>query len=60
MIRRYHDLPASFDWLTATAPGSVLLESSRPDAAEHTSLLFSEPVSRLELTRPEDAPQFFR
>jgi hypothetical protein len=60
VIRRYFDLPAAFPALAAATPGSVLLESSKPDRDESTSLLFREPVTLLELTRPEDAPQFFR
>jgi hypothetical protein len=60
VIRRYHDLPASFPALAAASPASVLLESSRPDLVEHTSLLFREPVELLKLKRLEDAPQFFR
>ncbi|MEX2547573.1 MAG: hypothetical protein WD830_07255 [Chloroflexota bacterium] len=60
MIPRYFDLPASFPALAAATPGSVLLESSRPDVSEHTSLLFRDPAALLQLKRLEDAPQFFR
>jgi hypothetical protein len=60
VIRRYFDLKASFPALAAASPGSVLLESSRPDLDEHTSLLFREPITLLQMKRLEDAPQFFR
>jgi hypothetical protein len=60
VIRRYYDLPAPFPALAAASPGSVLLESSRPDLGEHTSLLFREPIALLRMRRLEDAPQFFR
>jgi len=57
-MSRFAQLPDSF--LSALqAPGSVLLESSRPDPEEYTSLLFSEPLSVLTLSDARGVAAFF-
>ena len=57
-MSRFAELPDSF--LNALlVPGSVLLESSRPDSEEHTSLLFSEPLTVLTLTDARGVATFF-
>ncbi|MBS3966766.1 MAG: aminodeoxychorismate synthase component I [Truepera sp.] len=57
-MSRFAELPDSFLSALQT-PGSVLLESSRPDPEEHTSLLFSEPLTVLTLSEPRGVAAFF-
>jgi para-aminobenzoate synthetase/4-amino-4-deoxychorismate lyase len=57
-MTRFAELPDSFLSALQT-PGSVLLESSRPDPDEHTSLLFSEPLLTLTLSDARGVAAFF-
>lgn len=57
MVARYLSLPEAFYALAQTS-GVVLLESSKPDPREHTSLLFYHPLEVLTL-EDDDPAQFF-
>lgn len=57
-MTRFAELPERFLAALRT-PGTVLLESSRPDPTEHTSLLFTEPVTVLTLFEADDLASFF-
>ena len=56
---RWTGLPQSFLRSLAGRKNIVLLESSRPDATEHRSLLFADPVAVLEISTPDEVPTLF-
>ncbi len=59
MLERFFDLPESFYDLLKRSTNAVLLESSKPDASEHESLLFYNPLTILKLTSGDNPQDFF-
>ena len=55
----WHPLPQSLYQLIAERPNSVLLHTARPDATNHTSHLFLDPIQILTASTPQDLPTLF-
>ncbi len=55
----WHQLPQHIHALVADTPNSVLLQTSRFDAANHTSYLYLNPLQILTAQALEDLPQLF-
>jgi para-aminobenzoate synthetase/4-amino-4-deoxychorismate lyase len=58
-MTQYHALPESVAALVAATPGSVLLETARPDAENHRSYIFLDPLRTLVANSGEQLPELF-
>lgn len=53
-------IPEAWPKIVASKPGSVLLKTARPDAENHTSYLFANPVQVLTAEAPDEIPAVFK
>ena len=58
-MTQYTPLPETIHALVGATPGSVLLETSRPDAENHRSYLFLGPLRVLTAHSPDELPNLF-
>ena len=56
----YRDLPGDYYGLVADATDVVLLETSKYDKHNHSTLLFLDPITTLQIRRISDVPLLFR
>lgn len=55
----FYALPESVYKLIEKSPGAILLESSRPDAANHHSYLFLNPIRSIAINHLDEIPRLF-
>ncbi len=58
-MTQYRSLPESIPALVAATPGSVLLETARPDAENHRSYIFLAPLHTITANSSEQLPALF-
>jgi para-aminobenzoate synthetase/4-amino-4-deoxychorismate lyase len=58
-MKAWHSLPTAVYSLLERTPGSVLLESSRPNSKEQTSRIFLSPLRLLEARVPTEVAELF-
>jgi para-aminobenzoate synthetase/4-amino-4-deoxychorismate lyase len=52
-------LPAKYYSIVNSQPGSMLLETARFDAENHSSFLFLDPIRQLTINHPDQLPELF-